>query len=61
MFLTAVLQAHTDSLPSAANDEVSPQIEDTAVALPEQLEKALTVPVQERLKPLPSAHRSRWV
>jgi hypothetical protein len=61
MFLTAVLQAHTDSLPPAANDEVSPRIEETAVALPEQLEKALAVPLQERLQPLPSVHRSRWI
>ena len=60
MFLTAVLQAHTDSLPRADETKTNPQLEDTAT-LPARLEEALTVPMQERLQPLPSAHRSRWV
>ena len=61
MFLSAVLQAHTDSSPRTAGTSSSAKTEKTLIALPERLEKALTVPVQERVQPLPSAHRSRWV
>jgi hypothetical protein len=61
MFLSAVLQAHTDSAPRTAGTEPSPQTDDAVVALPERLEKALTLPLQERVQPLPSAHRSRWI
>ena len=62
MFLTAVLQAHTDSSPRTAGPtNPTPRTEDDSVALPESLEKALTVPLQERVQPLPAAHRSRWV
>jgi hypothetical protein len=62
MFLTAVLQAHTDSFPTADREEVTPdsQLEDTSVTL-KRLEEALAVPVQERVQSLPSVHRSRWV
>lgn len=60
MFLTAVLQAHTDSLPPADTAKASSQIEDT-VTLPARFEETLTLPTQERLQLLPSAHRSRWV
>jgi hypothetical protein len=62
MFLSAVLQAHTDSLPSVDREEVTPdsQLEDTSVTL-KRLEEALAVPVQERTLTLPTAHRSRWV
>jgi hypothetical protein len=58
MFLSAVLQAHTDSVSKTHPAAVE---QDADVALPEQLEKALTLPLPERLQPLPSAHRSRWV
>ena len=72
MFLTAVLQAHTDSLPRAgasssattsphAERAPAPAAEEAAVAMPAQLEKALTLPLAERLQSLPSVHRSRWV
>jgi len=61
MFLSAVLQAHTDSKPRTAGTKPSARTEDASVALPERLEKALTLPVQERVQPLPTAHRSRWV
>lgn len=61
MFLTAVLQAHTDSRAKAQAAAETPAAREPRVALPAELEKALTVPVQERRRPLPSAHRSRWV
>jgi hypothetical protein len=56
MFLSAVLQAHTDSLPRTddAKDE------DDTVELP-RLDEALAVPLNDRVQTLPSAHRSRWV
>jgi len=62
MFLTAVLQAHTDSLPQAKQPDVTAnsQLEDTSIAL-ERLTEALAVPMQDRVQLLPSAHRSRWV
>jgi hypothetical protein len=62
MFLTAVLQAHTDSLPQAERPGATApsQLEDTSVAL-ERLTEALAVPVKDRVQLLPSAHRSRWV
>jgi hypothetical protein len=56
MFLSAVLQAHTDSVP-----QPKPQIaNDDTVELP-RLDAALAVPLKDRVQPLPSAHRSRWV
>ena len=58
MFLTAVLQAHTDSLPQA--DEAKAHDEDT-VTLPARLEEALAIPLKDRVQPLPAAHRSCWV
>jgi hypothetical protein len=64
MFLSAVLQAHTDTLaPNRAEAASAPvrEAEEAAVALPAQLEKALTLPLAERLQSLPSVHRSRWV
>jgi hypothetical protein len=61
MFLTAVLQGHTDSVANSQTAPTAPAANDADVALPEGLEKALTLPVQERLQPLPAAHRSRWV
>jgi hypothetical protein len=62
MFLTAVLQAHTDSVASADHDSPTPQspLDDTSTSL-KRLEEALAVPAQERLQSLPAAHRSRWV
>ena len=61
MFLTAVLQAHTDSLPHTDDDtRASPETDDT-VQLPARLKEALAVPLQDRLLPLPSTHRARWV
>ena len=62
MFLTAVLQAHTDSLPRADQDDVTAnsQLEDTSIAL-QRLTESLAVPAQDRVQPLPNAHRSRWV
>lgn len=61
MFLTAVLQAHTDASAKSPPAPTSPAANDADVALTEELEKGLALPVQERLQPLPSAHRSRWV
>ncbi len=61
MFLTAVLQAHTDSLPSTDEADTDSHLDDDTVTLPASLEKALAIPLQERLQPLPTAHRSRWV
>ena len=58
MFLSAVLQAHTDSVSKAR--PATPE-KDAAVAMPAQLEQALTLPLTERLQSLPSVHRSRWV
>jgi hypothetical protein len=56
MFLSAVLQRHTDSLPAP-----KPQADnDDTVQLP-RLDEALAVPLKDRVQPLPSAHRSRWV
>ena len=60
MFLTAVLQAHTDSL-HETNVPSEVEIEEDTVALPARLGEALAVPLKDRLQPLPSAHRSRWV
>jgi hypothetical protein len=60
MFLSAVLQAHTDSLPQTDRPEPTSQADDT-VELPARLKEALTVPAQERRQPLPSVHRSRWI
>ncbi len=63
MFLTAILQAHTDSLAPADHDDTqaaSTQLDDTSTTL-KRLEEALAVPLQERLRKLPSAHRSRWI
>lgn len=80
MFLTAVLQAHTDTLPRTGSSSRADALSgaetliraetasapacgarEAAVPMPPQLEKALTLPVAERLQSLPSAHRSRWV
>jgi hypothetical protein len=58
MFLAAVLQAHTDSVPQGENADS--QLEDTSVTL-RRLEETLAVPVQERVQVLPSVHRARWV
>jgi hypothetical protein len=55
MFLAAVLQAHTDSVPQ----DLDSQLDDTVTL--ERLEEPLAVPVEERVQPLPAAHRSRWV
>ena len=66
MFLTAVLQAHTDSLPvhdEADSDDTATtteSLDDTSVRLP-RLDEALAVPLHDRIQTLPSAHRSRWV
>ena len=57
MFLTAVLQGHTDSQSRTDNDIKD---EEDTVELP-QLDEALAIPLKDRLQPLPSAHRSRWV
>jgi hypothetical protein len=57
MFLSAVLQAHTDSVHRTDNDA---KAEDDTVELP-RLDKLLAVPLKDRVQPLPSAHRSRWV
>jgi len=59
MFLTAVLQAHTDSSPHADDAKTDSQTDDT-VRLP-RLDEALAVPLKDRVQPLPSAHRARWV
>jgi hypothetical protein len=63
MFLTAVLQAHTDSLAETPHDEADTtagSLDDTSVRLP-RLDETLAIPVQDRLQTLPNAHRSRWV
>ncbi len=65
MFLTAVLQAHTDSLTQVDDDAghdtpTRDPLEDTSVRLP-RLDETLSVPAHERIQVLPSAHRSRWV
>ena len=63
MFLTAVLQAHTDSqTPTGAEDTNTDldSLEETSVRLP-KLDETLALPIDERLQTLPSAHRSRWV
>jgi hypothetical protein len=63
MFLTAVLQAHTDSLAETSHDEAdttADSLDDTSVRLP-RLDEALGIPVQDRVQTLPNAHRSRWV
>jgi hypothetical protein len=64
MFLSAVLQAHTNSVSQAqsithpARAAASPRPkQNTTVALPERLEKDLTRATQERRQPLPVAHR----
>jgi len=57
MFLSAVLQAHTDSVHRTDNDA---KAEDDTVELP-RLDELLAVPLKDRVQPLPSAHRSRWV
>ena len=59
MFLSAVLQAHTDKLPPV--DRAPKPAAEAAVAMPAQLEQALALPLAERLQSLPSVHRSRWV
>jgi hypothetical protein len=64
MFLTAVLQAHTDTLPpnrAEAAPAPAREAKEAAVTMPAQLEKALALPLAERLQSLPSVHRSRWV
>jgi hypothetical protein len=63
MFLTAVLQAHTDSLSSADRADTTSSdrsLDDTGTTL-KRLEEALAVPAQERIQTLPAVHRSRWV
>jgi hypothetical protein len=64
MFLTAVLQAHTDSLAQTDHDDTATTgdaLEDTGVRL-RRLDETLAIPVQERTQTLlPSAHRTRWV
>ena len=57
MFLSAVLQAHTDSLPKT---DPNSRTDDDTVELP-RLDEALAVPLKDRVQPLPNAHRSRWV
>ena len=57
MFLSAVLQGHTDSV-NRTDDEA--KTEDDTVELP-RLDEALAVPLKDRVQPLPSAHRARWV
>jgi len=57
MFLSAVLQGHTDSV-NRTDDEA--KAEDDTVELP-RLDEALAVPLKDRVQPLPSAHRARWV
>jgi len=60
MFLTAVLQGHTDSQSRTDDSQVNTNVEDDTVELP-KLDEALAIPLKDRLQPLPSAHRSRWV
>jgi hypothetical protein len=61
MFLTAVLQGHTDSLPRTDDSRANPNaVDDDTIELP-QLDEALAIPLKDRVQPLPSAHRSRWV
>ena len=60
MFLTAVLQAHTDSL-SRPNGPIANSRPKDCVTLPARLEKAPTTAPEERTQALPRAHRSRWV
>jgi hypothetical protein len=60
MFLTAVLQAHTDSLPPSGDAGATRETRET-VTIPARLQEALTLPARERLQPLPSVHRSRWL
>jgi hypothetical protein len=65
MFLTAVLQAHTDSKAFSIADDVHAgepdgSLEETS-GVSERLKASLAVPVGERVQPLPTAHRSRWV
>jgi hypothetical protein len=60
MFLTAVLQGHTDSQSRTDDSQVNANVEDDTIELP-RLDEALAIPLKDRLQPLPSAHRSRWV
>ena len=66
MFLTAVLNAHTDkagqTLPAANQQTKAPASPDTdSDHLPAALKAALARPVEDRVLQLPSIHRSRWV
>ncbi len=67
MFLTAVLQAHTDpsSQPLPLADDVHVGTPDSpnkdATGISERLKASLAKPVKERLQVLPNAHRARWV
>jgi hypothetical protein len=63
MFLTAVLQGHTDSHGSADRADTTlsdTSLDDTSTTL-KRLDEALAVPAQERIQTLPAVHRSRWV
>jgi hypothetical protein len=63
MFLTAVLQAHTDRVSESSSDQAAPAspTTDYTPTLPQGLEAALATPKHERVQPLPAAHRARWV
>ncbi len=66
MFLTAVLNAHTDKAlenPPATNQQTDPtQSHDPdADHIPARLKAALALPAEDRMLQLPSIHRSRWV
>ncbi|MEJ1965393.1 MAG: hypothetical protein WDO56_29175 [Gammaproteobacteria bacterium] len=66
MFLTAVLNAHTDKAVENLNGS-NQQIEPDAAPdtdtdhIPSKLKAALAVPAKDRTVELPSIHRSRWV
>ena len=62
MFLTAVLQGHTDSQASADRADATSErlLEDTSTTL-KRLEETLAAPAQERIQILPAVHRSRWI
>ena len=66
MFLTAVLNAHTDrsveSLPGA-NQATEADRSTTADTdhIPARLNAVLAIPAEDRTIALPSTHRSRWV
>ena len=66
MFLTAVLSGHTDkagqTLPAANQQTEALASPDTdSDHIPAALKAALARPADDRIQPLPSIHRSRWV